>query len=568
MYSVKHEDERLREWPERMTREILERRASQVSLHENRIAILAPVERLTIVASVLTSLDLSNNLLTDTGADALTLLTRLATLNLHNNALEQAPFLSALSSLTQLDLSANRLVSLELHLGEPSVMIHLNLALNRRTPTTLPYAMLMRMPRLSSLNLANNMITLAANDPIAASLPLASLYDLRLDGASLLGFTECDFLRTATTRLWYLRLNDCVDLCVVPPAISQLTQLRILELARCTALNTLVVYPQVHAQSLRTLVVADCDLRTVDERLTELTNLRKLVLHGNKHMHTLPANMASLVQLKSLSLDATGWQAAFFAQGMRLVAAQQQRLERSDTPPPPPPAIVTLTNLRVLRAVLDKWSAWFSGMAALEQLPLLRIPDVRLLFQRQRQREQWHDANLLEVRFGALGAIFVPRNNALQVSPTLASLPWDELADFGSPPQALLDAAGQLPSDWLYYSVSDLLYGYVHVESELRIARLFVTSAYWRKSAARMLLKVWLASALGLVHAGSGNVASAFEVLVRLFVHWVMHSLDEVDDFPNPSVYEMLRHDGDIQRVHVNLHQMYALLSGWFGSDV
>lgn len=563
MFSVRKQSANLQSWSQTLTDQILQKGASIVLLDHNEITEFHE-DKLRAVAHIVRKLDLSHNNLTSSAAQPLQFLTGLTHLTLNNNnQLEQVPFLYWLPHLAGLDLSHNSLISLELPLSHPEHMLELNLANNMRVPTTLPYAMLLRMNNLRTLNLANNMIALAANDPVANVLPLGELSSLHLDGASMGGYTELSFLRHST-KLLYLYLRECYELWIVPPVIRNMTQLRVLDMQNCTSLERLIVYPSAHSDSLRSLNVSGCNIEMLDESLADLSNLRTLRLGGgNARMNRLPANMSALTHLKTLTLNSSGWLPQYFRDGMHGIAIQyQRRLHQAELP-----EYVVLELPAAITRVINNWSWYFANLGVLQALPLLRKVDFYLAFRRYTQRQQWNESNVVTINFGDFGSVSLPRNQTVAASAFVARVSWDMDVELGTPPAVLVQAlGGSLTHDALHRYCSDIVYGYVDTNAELKLARAFTGSAYWLKSAARFLLKLWLACALEIEDFDEPTTTTV-NVFQRLFVTWVVNTHDDVDEFPNAGVANLLREPIDHFRELSEIATVRKLCLMWFGDS-
>lgn len=551
---VEHRQEGLHEWHENVTAEVLRKRASMLVLSYNRIQSIP--DDLSQVASLLYTLNMNHNLLTDAGAAPLQQLTNLTALDLSHNELTQATFLMRLPNIKNLNLSFNDLGSLELPLANPQRLLTLTLHhANNGVPRSLPHAMLLQIPQIQSLDLGYNDIVLNSEDMVSRTFQFDNLLSLSLSGARLTGFSDADFI-AAATRLEHLYLEDCTDMLVAPRGVEYLSRLRSLSFSRCSRLTRISLYPETHGSTLRYLDLSDCNLKDVSEQLAELTQLRQLRLHGNTHLGRLPANIERLSLLRNLALNVNGWHAQFFQQGMLQLAAVQQRRDND----PHPPIVLFLDNPRTIAAILNKWSSWFALLGRLEQRPILQMHEEQVRSRRQHQIEQWNDANLLEVDFGeSLGKLHLSRRQAFLASVTLASQPWDGDYKIEAPTEILIQAA-RLPPESLYYYVSDMIYGVVLPEEDLASARLFVTSEYWRVAAARFLLRVVICQRLQLRFM---TEPTPLQVLERLFVYWVTHPLDEADEFPTREIFDLMR--GVDMRPLSEIRSIYSLFVGWFG---
>jgi internalin A len=238
----------------------------------------------------LTDLDLSGNRLADL-PDWLGNLISLTDLDLSGNRLIALPdSLGNLTSLTKLDLSSNQLIALPDSLGNLTSLTDLDLSSNQLI--ALPDS-LGNLTSLTGLDLSSNQLIALPN-----SLGnLTSLTDLDLSANQLADLPDSLGNLTALTDL-DLGTNQ---LTALPDSLGNLTALSALRVWA----NSLTVLPDwlVNLTSLTNLDLSANQLTAVPDSLGSLTSLTDLDLENNR-LTVLPDSLGNLTALTDLDLSA------------------------------------------------------------------------------------------------------------------------------------------------------------------------------------------------------------------------------------------------------------------------
>ena len=227
----------------------------------------------------LTSLDLSNNLLTSL-PDSIEQLTNLTSLNLSNNSLTSLPeSIEQLTNLTSLSLSSNSLTSLPESIRQLTNLISLDLSNNSLTVLSESIG---RLTNLTSLHLGANKLT---------ELP-----------ESIGQLTNLTWLGLRNNRLLITLPESITDLTKLVGIDFHDTQLKLSEPSRLF-IEVALVYKRKYRDSntMISLDLSNLNLNKLPAWIGWLTNLVSLDLKNNQ-LTTLPDSISQLTNLKSLDL--------------------------------------------------------------------------------------------------------------------------------------------------------------------------------------------------------------------------------------------------------------------------
>ena len=259
--------------------------------HEQKNQLTALPEAITSLTQ-LQQLDLSGNQLTAL-PEAITSLIQLQQLNLCGNQLRELPeAIASLSQLQQLNLSSNQLRELPEAIASLSQLQQLNLSSNQLTE--LPEA-IASLSQLKELELSDNQLT---ELPEVVS-SLSQLEQLSLSNNKL---TTLPKAISSLTELEQLILGGN-EITSLPEELCHLLRLKNFVLGYEVGGNPIEQLPDcIRKLNINRLCAADCNLRTLPNWLSELTQLTELYLKRNE-LDDLPTSLVLLEHLERLALE-------------------------------------------------------------------------------------------------------------------------------------------------------------------------------------------------------------------------------------------------------------------------